>query len=361
MGNLAGGSFDADFTDPGALHIDDNNVTNVGWEGGRSTAPFLWTTVPGNQDFTATIKITAQTSGFWSAAGLIARAANSPTPPGPSGGSPDLNADENFVTATTFRTDAANPTEGNTLNKRIENGSQLNDNNFVIGPAANDEPLPNWVRLEKIGTGYRTWASTDGVNYQFQSRVTPTAGNPLVDTSVAKQVGPSFMMFGGGAGSATLDDFVLDIHDPIASPGVPNISTSPLTLTVPAGTVVQQLVTDSTGNEGPMSWARVADPGNPARPAANPPLSAMLPGTNGGATAPPLPAFPPFGNSYFRWDTTGWHTGTYKYTITATNDWGQASNGVLVTVNVIPEPTTISLATLQVIGAYVLFFRRRRE
>ena len=223
MPNLAGGSFDSNFTDTNALHIDDNGVTNIGWEGGRSTAPLLWTTVPAGKDFTATIKITAQTAGFWSAAGLVARAANSPTPPGPSGGSPDLNADENFVTATTFRTDSANPDEGNTLNKRIENGAQLNDNNFVIGPLANDEPLPNWIRLEKKAGGntYNTYASTDGVNFQFQSRVNPSAGNALKDASVAMQVGPSFMTFGGpgtgqaAPGSATLDDFSIDIHDPL--------------------------------------------------------------------------------------------------------------------------------------------------
>ena len=56
MANLAGGSFDSNFTDTNALHIDDNNVTNIGWEGGRSTAPLLWTTVPAGKDFTATIK-----------------------------------------------------------------------------------------------------------------------------------------------------------------------------------------------------------------------------------------------------------------------------------------------------------------
>ena len=91
----------------------------------------------------------------------------------------------------------------------------------------------------------------------------------------------------------------------------------------------------------------------------NPPLSAMLPGTQGGATAPPLPAFPPFGNSYFRWDTTGWNTGTYLYTITATNDWGQVSNPVLVTVNLTPEPATLTIALLGLIGGMGLVRRYR--
>ena len=307
MANLAGGSFDANFTDANALHVDDNNVTNVGWEGGRSSAPLLWTTVPAGQDFTATIKINAQTSGFWSAAGLIARAANSPTPPGAAAGD---NGDENFVTATTFRTDTVNTNEGNTLNKRIEAGAQVSDNNIVIGPLVNDDPLPQWVRLERVGggTAYRTWASNDGVNFQFQSRVIPTVGNALRDASVAIQVGPAYQNYGGSAGSTTFDDFSLDIHDPLAAPGAPNLSASQLSFIAHPGDVILQLITNSTPGEGPLSWVRVADPANPVRPT-NPPtvssLSAMLPGAQGGATAPPLPAFPADGTgSYFRWDTT---------------------------------------------------------
>jgi hypothetical protein len=99
MPNLAGGLFGSNFFATEELTIDDNGVTNVGWEGGRSTAPFLFADVPAGQDFTATVKISGQTSGFWSAAGLIARAANSPTPPGTGAD----HTDENFVTMTSLR------------------------------------------------------------------------------------------------------------------------------------------------------------------------------------------------------------------------------------------------------------------
>ena len=84
MPNLAGGSFFSNmtFVDE-TLTVQDNGVNEHGaGKGHRSTAPFLFTNVPAGQDFTATVKISAQTSGQWSAAGLIARAANSPTPPG---------------------------------------------------------------------------------------------------------------------------------------------------------------------------------------------------------------------------------------------------------------------------------------
>ena len=120
MPNLAGGSYFSNmtFVDE-TLTVQDNGSTNMGWEGTRSSAPFLFTNVPAGQDFTATVKITSQTSGQWSAAGLIARAANSPTPPGTAAN----HTDENFVTSTTFRTDAANPNEGNTLQKKIEAGA----------------------------------------------------------------------------------------------------------------------------------------------------------------------------------------------------------------------------------------------
>ena len=77
MPNLSGGLFNANISNAGVLTVDDNgtfSATGVGWEGSRSTAPFLFRNVPAGQDFTATVKVQPQTSGQWSAAGLIARA-----------------------------------------------------------------------------------------------------------------------------------------------------------------------------------------------------------------------------------------------------------------------------------------------
>jgi hypothetical protein len=372
MLNLNGGVFNANLSNPGVLTVDDNGTfdpnvdgdnnpaTNpagvapgVGWEGGRSSAPFLWREVPANQDFTATVKISAQTSGQWSAAGIVARA-KSPTPPGPGDGNvmtPDNNSDENFVTMTTFRTDAANADEGNTLNKRVENGVQVNDNNILVN-ATGTEPLPMLLRLERVGggTAYRGWVSTDGgATYQFQSRVVPTAGNPLRDGTTNMEVGLAYQNFGTVAGTTQFDDFVLDTYDPLPAPGAPNISASQTAFTVTRGTILQQLITDSTGGQGPLSWVRT-----PNLPGAD----SMQPGTNGGSTAPPLPPFPPFGQSFFRWDTLA-PVGTYMVTINATNDWGQASNAVTLTITIIPEPATLSLAGAALVGI-IAFIRRRR-
>ena len=124
------GTFDAD-GDPM------NGISGMGWEGGRSTAPVLYTPVAGNKDFTATIKISSQTSGFWSAAGLVARAANSPTPPG----LVQITRTKTSSPMTTFRTDAAIPDEGNTLMKRIETRRTMQDDNIVV-----NAPAPNRCR-----------------------------------------------------------------------------------------------------------------------------------------------------------------------------------------------------------------------
>jgi hypothetical protein len=418
------GVFDSSTSNPGTLTVEDNGTVEFdedpgagtgpggqGWEGGRSTSPMLYTDVPAGQDFTATVKISSQTSGFWSTAGIIARAANSPTDPGVQAD----NADENFTTAYSFRTDAANNAEGNTLQKRIENGAQLNDNNFVIN-AAGTEPFPILVRMERVGGGftYREWVSTDnGATWQFQSRVRPTAGNPLRDPAVGMQVGLSHMMFGGTfnhdndpmtpeiprPGTAQFDDFVLDYYDPLPAPGAPVIPSS-FSITVPRNhdIIIQQLISDSSGQGGPLQWTIVNDPANPAAPAPPPATITtirqarqLLPGattpgiSQGGqpavldAVGDPNPSFPGLDSTIFRWNTQvnqnmntaagqnplllpeqPWNPGVYKWTVRATNDWGQVSNDMLITVRLlIPEPSTIALGSV-VCLAMIGWMRRRR-
>ena len=300
MLNLNGGLFNANISNTGTMTVEDNGThvaasgpPGVGWENGRSSAPFLYTNVPAGQDFTATVKISAQTSGQWSAAGLIARAANSPTPPGVGAD----HTDENFATMYSFRTDAMNANEGNTLMKRIQalpaTPNQPVDANIAIN-ATGTEPLPILVRLERIGgIGYRGWVSTDnGATYQLQSHFVPPAGNALRDPAVGLQVGLGYQNFGTLAGTAQFDDFVLDTHAPLPAPGAPSLTSSQTSFTVARGTVLQQLITDTTG-QGLLSWVRTPNlPGG----------DAMLPGAQAGPPSAQVPVPPP-NASYFRWDT----------------------------------------------------------
>lgn len=355
---------DANVSNAGTLTVGDNGTFDqdndpmtappgMGWEGGRSTAPFLHTAVPAGMDFTATVKITAQTSGQWSAAGLIARAANSPTPPGFGAD----HADENFATMTSFRTDAVNVNEGNTLMKRITAGAQSQDVNIAINAAApapgsmGNDPLPLVLKLERVGGGinYRGWVSSDGgATYQFQSRVTPPAGNALRDPAVGLEVGLVYQNFGTLAGTAQFDDFTLETYEPLPAPGAPEIATSQTSFTVPRGTVLAQLISDTSGQGGPFAWVRTPNlPGG----------DAMINGAQGGTSA--LIQVPPIDSSYFRWDTLA-PVGNYTVDIVATNDWGQASNTVRLNITIIPEPTTIALAGLAMIGVLNSIRRRRR-
>jgi hypothetical protein len=138
-----------------------------------------------------------------------------------------------------------------------------------------------------------------------------------------------------------------------------------LNLTVNRGDVLVSLISNSTPNQGPMQWTLTADTANPATPpvsTTNRVLPALLPGGQGGQPAAadflgaPLPSFPPFGSTNFRWNTNiaqntnttqnpmmlpaqPWTPGTYKWTVRATNDWGQVSNDMLLTVNLLlPQP-----------------------
>jgi hypothetical protein len=322
----------------------------------------LFSNVPAGQDFTATVKISAQTNGNWSAAGIVARAANSPTPPGTGAD----NADENFVTNYSFRTNPTVPSVGTTLQKRIENGAQVSDiqinvNNPTTIPNPVPPPdtvtvpvntLPTHLKLQRFGgTGYVASVSKDGGStYQFQSMVIPTAGNALRDPAVGMQVGLSYMNFGTLSGTTQFDDFTLDTHAPQAAPGVPSLTASQSLIVAPKGTTIAQLVTNTTAGQGPLLWART--PTNLAGP------DAVLPG-QGGPDSPLTPVPPPNG-TFFRWEIPAAQAnGDYLVNVTATNAWGQVSQPFVLTIRVVPEPISAALAGLAIAAGLAVWRRRR--
>jgi hypothetical protein len=176
-------------------HPNTNGSLGVGWEATRNNAPFLYREMRSTDNWTATMKIDAQSTGQWSYAPIIARLKG--TPPNPVGlGLGDmLHPNESFV--------AAGRLYGNTFQIRnIINGS---------GGSGMTRPLPSgtplWVSLTKIFGDFTAGYSFDGINYEFASKVT---NNMLHQYGEMLQIGPAFMMMGGGEGQVEIDSFSIN-------------------------------------------------------------------------------------------------------------------------------------------------------
>jgi hypothetical protein len=204
----------------GQLPPTEDDAVGVGFEGGRNTAPMLYRNVPSEQDWSATVKINAQTAGNWSAAGIVARRAGTPI------GISPLDPNENFVATYSFRTDAANAGNATILTKNIRNGAQVNDVNqaFVPNTPAPTAPLPVYLRMIKQGGVITTQSSFDGAAWSTRAvldgvTVANSSVAPLVAPGGTLQIGPSFMMFGAGQGDTEIDFFELTV-------GLPPIQTA---------------------------------------------------------------------------------------------------------------------------------------
>ena len=133
-------------------------MERVGWEGnGQDTAPFLFRQVSAENLLEVRVKITAQTRGSWSSAGLLVRAA---------GPLDDNAANDNFVSAHSFRIGTAgNP----------NNALQISN---VIGGAEGEtnvgltEANLMFLRMVNHGNGsFEIFSSSDGTNWTTRGEI----------------------------------------------------------------------------------------------------------------------------------------------------------------------------------------------
>jgi hypothetical protein len=193
---------------PGTLFVEDLNGgpfgNGIGFEAGglsRNTAPMPYQEIDSSLfDWEATVKINDQTAGQWSAAGIVARRA------GPPIGVSPLDPSEQFVATYSFRTDADNPGNATILTKNVINGVEHSNANpaFFPGTPPPTAPLPVYIRLRKQGSTFSAQTSLDGLMWSTRTTVTNA---DLAEPGGKIQVGPSFMMLGGGEGSADFDYF----------------------------------------------------------------------------------------------------------------------------------------------------------
>jgi hypothetical protein len=186
------------------LHInEDGTSVGTGWEGNSNTSPFLYRTIPAEANFTATMKIDAQTAGNWSYVPVIARLAGNTVGHGIGG---TLDPTESFVTMGSFRPDAANPQNGFVLSQSIANTveTEAGAPGFTTAP-------PMWLQVKKIGGQFSSHISFDGITYTQQNQM----NNALLNvTGQFLEVGPSFTMHHSGVGSTELDFFELVVEAP---------------------------------------------------------------------------------------------------------------------------------------------------
>ena len=186
------------------LHPNEDGTTvGTGWEGNSNTSPFLYRTIPADANFTATMKLDAQTAGQWSYVPVIARLAGNTVGHGVGG---TLDPTESFITMGSFRPDAASPNNGFVLSQSIANTVETE-----IGAPGFTTALPMWVQVKKTGGQFSSHISFDGITFTQQNLM----NNALLNAAGKfLEVGPSFTMHHTNSGSAELDFFELIVEPP---------------------------------------------------------------------------------------------------------------------------------------------------
>jgi hypothetical protein len=106
-------------------------MDNVGWEANNATGPILYREVPEAQLVSVRAKISAQTQGNWSQAGVMARI-------------PNAGAGENWMASWSFRPAGAFQHQSNLSNNGAE--TELNDAGLTAADLM-------YIRLDNMGAG----------------------------------------------------------------------------------------------------------------------------------------------------------------------------------------------------------------
>ena len=142
-----GNGFNANTSNAGQLTM---GINGTGWEGGgRDDGRFLFREVDASTLQEVRIKISQQTPGFWSAAGILVRAA---------GPLDDNAANDNFLSAHSFRT---SPTANSAVMSSVTAGVE-----GETGTSVDSADDLMFIRLVNNGDGeFEMFTSSDGTNW----------------------------------------------------------------------------------------------------------------------------------------------------------------------------------------------------
>ncbi|TWT36579.1 Soluble aldose sugar dehydrogenase YliI precursor [Posidoniimonas corsicana] len=149
-----GGPFDADITNDGQLSV---GMEPLGWGGGGGDeAPFLFREVDAESLMEVRVKISNQTRGNWSSAGILVRLA---------GPLDDDDSNDQFLSAHSFRVGTDEQPGDNLQTANIVNGSEGETNQSL------DHDL-EYIRLVHNGNGeFDVYTSQDGDDWVMREQV----------------------------------------------------------------------------------------------------------------------------------------------------------------------------------------------